>query len=306
MATAGVSPSLFPEARRLLDRLLAPLTPIATGVEARLAAYPVRALLLDVYGTILISAAGDVGVDAARNDEAHALAALDDAGLTAGLDRPPESLGLAGELARTVAETRARAKQAGVQVPEVDILAVWTEVLARVAPELRPDPESLRLLALSYECRVNPVWPMPGLDRLLDRCLDHGVLLGILSNAQFYTPLLLEYFLGDRYFAAFGDPRLLGWSYLAGCAKPDPAFAARLAAPLAERGVRMEEVLLLGNDMRKDVAAASRQGWRTALFAGDLRSLRWRRGEAGLAGVRPDMVVDSLDRLAAHLCPGRS
>jgi len=48
---------------------------------------------------------------------------------------------------------------------------------------------------------------------------------------------------------------------------------------------------MVGNDRLNDIAAAARLGMRTALFAGDARSLRWRRGDPRCAGVVPDLIV---------------
>ena len=46
---------------------------------------------------------------------------------------------------------------------------------------------------------------------------------------------------------------------------------------LGKNGVAPGEVLYVGNDMLNDVYAAGQVGFRTALFAGDQRSLRMRQ-----------------------------
>jgi putative hydrolase of the HAD superfamily len=46
--------------------------------------------------------------------------------------------------------------------------------------------------------------------------------------------------------------------------------------------------------MLNDIFAASRAGFRTALFAGDRRSLRLRDGDSRVAGVSPDRVIREL------------
>ena len=52
-------------------------------------------------------------------------------------------------------------------------------------------------LATEYECRVNPVWPMPGARDCLRELAGAGLALGIVSNAQFYTPPMLQALLGE-------------------------------------------------------------------------------------------------------------
>jgi putative hydrolase of the HAD superfamily len=49
--------------------------------------------------------------------------------------------------------------------------------------------------------------------------------------------------------------------------------------------------------MLNDVAAASQAGFRTALYAGDRRSLRLRSGDDRIQRVQPDLVVTHLRQL---------
>jgi len=144
------------------------------------------------------------------------------------------------------------------------------------------DPFRARAFALEYEALVNPAWPMPGLRTALSDLRRAGILLGILSNAQFYTPSLFECFLG-------AGPRALGfreeltlYSFELGLAKPSPRLFAIARARLQAAGVRPGRVLMVGNDALRDLAPARAAGFQTALFAGDARSLRG-AGEARAA-----------------------
>ena len=70
-----------------------------------------------------------------------------------------------------------------------------------------------------------------------------------------------------------------------------------LPAPhLATMHVRPTETLCIGNDMANDIAPAARLGFRTALFAGDQRSLRWGPG-GECDDVGPDIVITDLAQL---------
>ncbi len=62
-----------------------------------------------------------------------------------------------------------------------------------------------------------------------------------------------------------------------------------------------EEILYLGNDIRNDIWPAQAEGFRTALFAGDRRSLRLRADDPDCGNVRPDWVVTGLEQLPARL-----
>jgi putative hydrolase of the HAD superfamily len=63
---------------------------------------------------------------------------------------------------------------------------------------------------------------------------------------------------------------------------------------LCRRGIRHDEVLYVGNDMLNDIMPANSVGFRTALFAGDARSLRLREDEPSVRGSTPDLVVTDL------------
>jgi putative hydrolase of the HAD superfamily len=144
------------------------------------------------------------------------------------------------------------------------------------------DPGRARELAAEYEAWVNPVWPMPGLRVALAGLRRQGKRLGILSNAQFYTPCLCECFLGAGPRELGFDEELILYSFQAGLAKPSPRLFAMAAERLQAAGLRPRETLFVGNDARRDLVPAREAGFQTALFAGDARSLRG-AGEAGAA-----------------------
>jgi putative hydrolase of the HAD superfamily len=61
--------------------------------------------------------------------------------------------------------------------------------------------------------------------------------------------------------------------------------------------VSAAETLYVGNDMLNDVWTASQCGLKTALFAGDKRSLRLREDDARCAALQPDVIVTSLSQI---------
>jgi putative hydrolase of the HAD superfamily len=272
--------------------LSSPLVPRPTGVEPCLEALPgLRAVLFDIYGTLVISASGDVGLAGERDETAAFRAALAAAGISVPGDRGP------ADLKAAIRAWHSQRKAAGVAYPEVDILAVWSSV---VGPRAR-----LEELAVEYECRVNPVWPMPGLTEMLSQIGDRGLALGIVSNAQFYTPLMLEAFLGAPLPELGFDPGCCAFSYRLLEAKPSTRIYREALAGLAQRhGIEPGEVLYVGNDIRNDIRPAAEVGCRTALFAGDTRSLRLRGDDSSCAGVRPDRIVTDLRQIPARLLPG--
>jgi putative hydrolase of the HAD superfamily len=164
--------------------------------------------------------------------------------------------------------------------------------------DLRPTRDVIEALAIEYECRVNPTWPMPDLLPMLAALRQRGIKLGIISNAQFFTPLLFEA-LTDRTLAQLGfDEALCVYSFDRLEAKPSTALYERAAARLREReNIQPAQTLYLGNDMLNDITPARQVGFRTALFAGDKRSLRLRSDDLRIAGIRPDRTITALASL---------
>jgi putative hydrolase of the HAD superfamily len=240
-----------------------------------------EALLFDVYGTLFCSAAGDIG-DGQTGGGQTGCGRLD--GLAA-------SWGLGGKELRRyfrdrVAEIHAALK-AKTAYPEVRVEEIWGRFL-----ESRGAGGDAGELALRYELAVNPASPMPGAPETIRRLRALGLVLGIVSNAQFYTPLLFKAFFGGFPEELGFDPGLVFYSFEMGEAKPSPRFYAAAAAGLASRGLKPERCLVVGNDMLNDAAAAMKAGFRAVLFAGDGRSLRLRENL-----LPPHYIIRSLEDL---------
>lgn len=298
-----------PGARDELVRRLAararPMAPMPTDAEPRQPALPgIRAVLFDVYGTLLISGTGDIGL----SEEAARGPAMTESFRAAGFAGATEAVGgrAADRLMALIREEHRRRSQAGFACPEVDIREVWLELLRELAGSgsIEPAREDLQVLrlAVEYESRVNPAWPMPGFEETLTALREKGLALGIVSNAQFYTPLTFEALTGRDPEGWGFDPELCVWSYEHRRAKPDPWLFERALRRLdREYGIAPSGTLVVGNDLLNDVAPAARLGCRTALFAGDRRSYRPRPGDARCAGIEPDLVLTALVPIAAGL-----
>jgi putative hydrolase of the HAD superfamily len=257
----------------------------------------IRAALFDVYGTLFVSASGDVGTAA---DSAQASAWCD--ALTAvGIDGVGSGSSGADLLLNVIRRHHAAARQAGIAYPEVEIREVWRDVLKALrAPggaENIPENVDLARLAVEYEARANPVWPMPGVRECLQTLRDTGIMLGIVSNAQFFTSELFPALLGERLEDLGFHPELQFFSYRYRQAKPGKFLYERAAESLSTMEIGVDEVLYIGNDLLNDVAPARELGLRTALFAGDKRSVRWRRDDERVRGVAPDLVLTELRQL---------
>ncbi|MDR0624035.1 MAG: HAD family hydrolase [Treponema sp.] len=256
----------------------------APGPAAPVFPAPIRAVLFDVYGTLFCSAAGDIGT-------------------TGGSPRPGGGLrdlvrefapALTGEKLRDYFQNRVREihgeLSARTPCPEVRVEEIW----ARFLRENGGGKQRARELALRYELAVNPVYPMPGAGEAIAKLRKARLVLGIISNAQFFTPLLFAAFFGGLPEELGFDPALLVYSFEMGEAKPGARLFARAADRLAEQGIRAEQCLFVGNDMLTDIYGAASAGFQGVLFAGDRRSLRLREGDGRIRGLKPSRIIRRL------------
>ncbi|MFO7645815.1 MAG: HAD family hydrolase [Desulfosarcina sp.] len=277
-------------AEALFQRHIRPLAPLPTGLVPDLThMQPFAALLFDVYGTLLISGAGELGFDQIPPHHRDALRELLG---QHGIDRTPQQL--CQDLGQAIDRSHADSRRRGIDYPEVDIVSIWAEVLGS------GDRPRLMRFAMAFELTVNPVYPMPGVHTLLSACKALAMPLGIISNAQFYTLPLLAHLLGSADREAL-DSRLLFFSWREGCAKPSPVMFERAKTALAGMGISAASVVYVGNDMRTDLVPAAAVGFKTALFAGDRRSLRRRRSERCCRSFRPDLIITDLRQLIAGI-----
>ena len=285
--------------RELIQQHSKPLDPIATGCEAKLQRLPgIRAVLFDVYGTLLISGSGDVGTLSENRKESSFSEALSAAGITF---RGDGSTGIS-QLVAAIEKSHADSRADGIEFPEVDIVAIWKHTLSSLASggmiDRREHPDSqLQRLAVEYELRSNPVWPMPTADACLQALSESEIMLGLISNAQFFTPIMLNELLGGDKAATVFDGALQFFSYEHQQAKPGRYLYELARDALSQRGVSASETLFVGNDMLNDIFPAHQVGFRTALFAGDERSLRMRSDDARTVGLVPDLVITELGQL---------
>jgi putative hydrolase of the HAD superfamily len=280
-----------------------PVSPLPPGFEVlvypggRSAPIPgIRAVIFDIYGTLFISAAGDIGVGTG-----YMRGSLDGLALQFGDACTGEEL---KEYFRSAVVKTHEGLFAKTPYPEVRVEEIWAGFLKQLAAGGKlPDgfamsPEEL---AVRYELAVNPVCAMPGVRETIGALKDAGLVLGLISNAQFFTPLLFDALLGASPAALGFDGGILVYSCETGEAKPSPALFAKAGARLAALGIAPEAVLYVGNDMLNDVYAASSSGFKTLLFAGDGRSLRLREDSRFIRNTRPSAVIRRLTDIPA-LC----
>lgn len=288
---------------RRFIQLSTPMQPEQTGTEPKLRLLQgIRAVVYDFYGTLFISGVGDIGIDDGASDAKLLKQAL----LGSGVEIQSPDAGKAGfeKYNRIVNREITRLKNEGIPWPEPDIRTVWKDVLQEMFRENlvsgSADISDLaRRMSVEFEARMNPVWPMPDAADTLSWFRDRNILQGIISNSQFYTPIVLEALTGRSLDNLGFDRRLLHWSYEEKMKKPGLDFYRNYLKKVrsADESLSASEILFVGNDMLKDVYPAASVGMKTALFAGDRRSLKWRTEDERCKNLEPDLVITSLGQL---------
>lgn len=276
------------------DRLLhyiEPLSPLPTTLnpigklEER-----IQCILFDIYGTLFISGSGDISIARQQSHLTQNLKSLLD---RYQITKTPQIL--LDDFFSSIDIEHKRLRKKGVDFPEVEIDRIWKRVL-----EIE-DLDAVRSFAVEFELIVNPVYPMPNLEKTLSVCKKSKVLMGIISNAQFFTPYLFNWFLDSSPEDLGFRSDLIFYSYQSGHAKPSPFMFEAAVKNLRNINISAYSVLYIGNDMLNDIYPAKMVGFKTALFAGDARSLRLRENHLKCQNLSADLVITDLIQILDHL-----
>lgn len=251
----------------------------------------IEVVLFDVYGTLFISGAGDISI--AKRESEQNVSKLESLLRKYNLEKTPVTL--LNEFFYEVEKSKDRMRNQGIDYPEVDVEDVWETVTGFENRRL------IKKFAIEYELVINPVWPMPHAEELFYRCKNRVIPMGIISNAQFYTPYLFPSLLGLNLEDLGFVENFVFFSYAYGYCKPS-LFLFEMAANNIEKSyIPRGNVLYVGNDMLKDIYPARKTGFQTALFAGDKRSLNMRKGDERVRGISPDLVITDLSQILGFL-----
>jgi putative hydrolase of the HAD superfamily len=296
-----MEPAVYKGCIDIIRNNSSPLRPKPTGLSfVNTIDRPPRASIFDVYGTLFISGSGDIGTTemAAKADLFRT--SFQSAGFSV---RGPD-LGTYAEkeFYTRIRQRHEKLRARGIDCPEVDILRIWRDVCGAAADNGYITGEysekNLYFLAVEYETRANPVWPMGDIEGLVEQLRRKNIIPGIISNAQFYTPLLFPALVGKTAAELGFREDICTYSYRTSRAKPSAELFPPLCSVLREKyGIGPRETLYIGNDMQNDIWTARQAGCSTALFAGDKRSLRLREDHPCCKNLVADAIVVSLDQV---------
>lgn len=218
-----------------------------------------RVVLWDVYGTLLISTVGDLEQRLAKKESPEPYF---DALQKAGFNIAHPAGNPAEVFHQLIAEDHERSKSRGLHQPEVVIEDIWQRLIERILPGQWATPLQARFISVYFELNTNPSCLREEAGEIIEELHRLGYAQGILSNAQFYTGVILRHALGEGIWSLL-HPELLFWSYQMGVAKPDPAPFSRARAMLKRKAVPSSHVIMIGDNYANDIIPAKQWGWRT-------------------------------------------
>ena len=275
--------------QRLPQRELMPLTYPAAGDMLK----DVRALVFDVYGTLFDYWKPEFGHDDTR--KAAMLEAFSKTIAFFGMepyivamnptDMPEKTL--SDFYHGLIAIKHNVIQERGIQFPGVKIEEVWEAIILmlkrrgyRSNSAIQIEETDLpRCMAYYYNFHALNRGLYPGVANALQALKKEGMLLGIVSNAQFYTFIDLTLNLREQSGNAIDDAGelfdrdLMYFSFEYATAKPGQILLRRLFDALYEYHVLPSQVVFVGNDLADDIKPAQEAGMKTALFTGDSASV---------------------------------
>lgn len=173
----------------------------------------IKVILFDIYGTMLISHSGDIGSAMDSSSPETFQEVLSEAELPIYTSEKAEHI--RDDFFNEILKAHRTLRAGGIEYPEVDIRLIWESVLQmHFHGKSKSDIiELIPQVSLLYEVYANPVWPMPGIIDIIDTFKSIGIKLGIISNAQFYTPIFLTELLGAPLEKLGFDRNICAWSY---------------------------------------------------------------------------------------------
>jgi putative hydrolase of the HAD superfamily len=199
-----------------------------------------------------------------------------------------------------------------IEFPEVKIEEIWEAILLMLKRRgydpsglaLGEESDFIRCVAYCYNFFAFNRGLYPGVANALQRLRAENIFLGILSNAQFYTPMDLSLFLRDQsnneiddYSRVF-EHDFVFFSYEHGVSKPNKLLFRKLFNALYEYQILPSQALLAGNDLVSDIRPAQEAGMKTAFFTGDGRCA-FTHGSGGT--ILPDISFSSWDEFARRV-----
>ena len=293
-----------------------PVMPKVEAPKARphLELLPVKAVLWNVYGTLLAVPGGELRFEPTLDfvmDMALDKTILEFKMWQSMSRKPGAPAAYMKELFRKALTQLQLAGSGGEKFPEVASERVWDDIVKKLTlKEYTYDASTYgtfddltKKIAYFYHASIQGCGAYPNAADALRLVADGGRVQGLLADGQCFTAAQLQRGLNaqspDFPLANCVPANFRFLSAERKAKKPsDTLFRAAVTA-LAGRGIAPGETLHVGSSLVRDIAPAKKHGFRTALFAGDKASLVVAdKAQLKDPATRPDVLLTDLAQIA--------
>lgn len=252
----------------------------------------IKALLCDIYGTILTSRASSIGDLEKDKEILNAFnKTIKEFGFENSLKKinpNKNTIELLKEIyIKEIKKVHKIKMIKSIKNPEVRIELIWKKIIGKLIKNGYKYNKRFFGNLLDFSFKVSYFYKYvseknklyKNVLTTLKKLKQKGILLGLASNAQFYTPINLEMEFRKNSNGKVGlydlfKKNLISFSYKAGESKPSKKIFKRVLENLRKKGIKTNQIAYLGNDLNSDIKIAKELGLKTILFAGDENSLK--------------------------------
>lgn len=185
-----------------------------------------------------------------------------------------------------IAMNHEKSREKGISFPEVKIEEVWKIIIMMLNRhgytiedlKLGEIDDVAKCMAFYYNFHALGRGFFEGVVEAINKLKESNIMVGVVSNGQFYTPIDLTLFSRDQsndqiddYLDLF-DPELTFFSYEYNCARPGRRLFEKLFDSLQEKHILPVNTVYIGNDLSIDIQEPQSIGLKTALFTGNRNS----------------------------------
>ena len=295
-----------------------PAMPKVEPVKAKpsLQKLPVKAVMWNVYGTLLAIPTGELQYEAQIDfvTDAALDKTIQEFKMWASMSRKPGTpAAYMKELFKKAYDALRLAGAGKEKYPELICERIWENIVGKlVGNEYKYDgamygplPEFVKKIAYFYHASIQGTGCYEGAATALETVTSSGLKQGLLADGQCFTvPQLARGLKVQDSHAEVsrllpGSLRVLSFDHKAK-KQSETLWNAAIKA-LATQGVSPAETLHIGSSIARDIAPAKKHGFKTALFAGDKASLQATPEQLKDATTRPDAMLTELAQVAELL-----
>ncbi len=272
----------------------------------------VRAVLWNVYGTLLTLAGGELYFEHPQPLIMNVALdkTLQEFKMWASMSRKPgQPADHLGQLYQQVLLEQKTVTIGGEKYPETSSEKVWEAIIKKLfQKDYKFDAgffgslnEFSRKVAYFFHASLQGTACYPGAAEALQYVARKKLTQGLLADAQCFTTVQLQRGLTSQDEGAKLDafiPADKRWlSYELRAKKPSERLFRAAVDALLEQGLETKEILHVGSRLTQDLIPAKRLGMRIALFAGDKASLEATPEQLKGAQSRPDVLLTELNQI---------